>query len=49
VDWVPYERLQADVFDHLIAVVKEFGLKIYQAPSGDDLLNISLNQQLKQS
>jgi miniconductance mechanosensitive channel len=49
VDWVPYEQLQADVFDHLIAVVKEFGLKIYQAPSGDDLLNISLNQQLKQS
>jgi miniconductance mechanosensitive channel len=49
VDWIPYERLQADVFDHLIAVVKEFGLKIYQAPSGDDLLNISLNQQLKQS
>ena len=48
VDWVEYERLQADIFDHLIAVVKEFGLKIYQAPSGDDMLNIFSTHQLKQ-
>lgn len=35
--WKPYEYMQADIFDHTIAIIKEFGLKIYQAPSGTDL------------
>ena len=29
-DWVRYERIQADIFDHLLAVVPEFGLRIFQ-------------------
>ena len=30
--WVNYETIQADIFDHLLAVVKEFDLKVYQVP-----------------
>ncbi len=35
--WANYEAIQADIFDHLIAAVPEFGLRLYQAPSGYDL------------
>lgn len=34
--WGAYERLQADIFDYVYACVSEFGLRIYQAPSGND-------------
>lgn len=30
-DWIPYERLQAEVFDHLLAVLPEFGLRVFQS------------------
>ena len=36
-DWVPYEGIQSDVFDHVLAIVPEFGLQLYQSPSGRDL------------
>ena len=36
-DWVPYEDVQSDVFDYVLAIVPEFGLRIYQAPSGEDI------------
>jgi miniconductance mechanosensitive channel len=36
-NWVNYEAIQADIFDHILAVVPEFDLKVYQAPSGHDL------------
>lgn len=36
-DWGEYERIQADVFDHLLAILPEFGLRLYQQPSGLDL------------
>jgi miniconductance mechanosensitive channel len=35
--WADYEGIQADIFDHVLAVVPEFGLRIFQLPSGDDL------------
>ena len=35
-DWVRYEGIQADIFDHLLAVIPEFGLKIFQSPTGKD-------------
>ena len=35
--WVPYEGIQGDIFDHLMAVLPEFGLRLYQSPSGNDL------------
>lgn len=34
--WASYEAIQSDIFDHLIAIIPEFGLRIYQAPSGYD-------------
>ena len=35
--WVKYEALQAEVFDHVLAVVHRFGLKVFQSPTGLDL------------
>lgn len=34
--WIPYENLQSDVFDHLLAIVSEFDLHVFQSPTGDD-------------
>ncbi len=34
--WPVYESLQADIFDHIFAVVPEFGLRVFQNPTGDD-------------
>lgn len=36
VRWDQYEGIQADIFDHLYAVAREFGLEVYQHPSGSD-------------
>ncbi len=36
-NWVNYERIQADIIDHLLATLPEFNLKVYQEPSGNDL------------
>ena len=35
--WGDYERIQGDIFDYLLAVLPEFGLSLYQQPSGNDL------------
>jgi len=35
--WLVYEGVQADVFDHLYAIMPEFGLRAFQDPSGQDL------------
>jgi len=35
-DWVRYEGIQADIFDHLLAVIPEFRLKVFQSPTGKD-------------
>lgn len=35
-EWVAYERLQSDLFDRILATVPEFGLRVFQAPSGAD-------------
>ena len=35
-DWVPYEAVQADVFDHVLAIIPEFDLQVFQSPSGRD-------------
>ena len=36
-EWVAYEGIQADIFDHLLAQCGEFGLKVFQSPSGADV------------
>jgi miniconductance mechanosensitive channel len=35
--WIEYEAIQADIFDHLFAILPEFGLHAFQSPSGWDL------------
>jgi len=35
--WVVYEGIQADIFDHILAIVPEFGLRVFQNPTGHDL------------
>jgi len=35
--WANYEAIQADIFDHILAVIPEFDLKVYQQPSGHDV------------
>jgi miniconductance mechanosensitive channel len=37
IDWVPYESIQSDIFDHLLAILPEFGLSVFQHPSGTDM------------
>ncbi len=32
-EWAKYEEIQADVFDHILAVIPEFGLRVFQFPS----------------
>ena len=38
---VPYENIQSEIFEHLLAILNEFGLKVFQQPTGDDLLELS--------
>ncbi|SIR18515.1 miniconductance mechanosensitive channel [Paracoccus thiocyanatus] len=35
--WADYEAIQSDIFDHLISVLPEFGLSVFQSPSGADV------------
>jgi miniconductance mechanosensitive channel len=38
---VPYENVQSEIFEHLLAIMNEFGLKVFQQPTGDDLLALA--------
>ncbi len=40
-EWGAYEAIQADIFDHLMAILPEFGLRLYQNPSGFDFHRLS--------
>ncbi len=35
-NWIEYETIQADLFDHFYAILPEFGLRVFQEPSGED-------------
>ncbi|MFW7379851.1 MAG: mechanosensitive ion channel family protein [Oligoflexus sp.] len=35
--WAVYESIQADIFDHILAIAAEFGLHIFQNPTGFDV------------
>ena len=35
--WAQYEAIQSDIFDHLLAILPEFGLRVFQHPSGGDM------------
>jgi len=40
-EWTNYESIQADIFDHILAVLPEFDLRVFQNPSGYDFRYIS--------
>ena len=40
-EWDIYEDNQADIFDHILAVVQEFDLKVFQQPTGRDFSNLN--------
>jgi miniconductance mechanosensitive channel len=39
-EWANYENIQADIFDHILAVVPEFELRVFQNPSGSDFRRV---------
>jgi len=39
-DWNKYEDIQADIFDHILAVIPEFDLRVFQYPSSGDFLQL---------
>ena len=43
-DWIPYEGVQADVFDHVLAIIPEFDLRVFQSPSGADFQRLAEKQ-----
>ncbi|MFT6937719.1 MAG: miniconductance mechanosensitive channel [Saprospiraceae bacterium] len=40
-EWANYENIQADIFDHILAVVPEFDLRVFQDPSGLDFSKLT--------
>ncbi|CAA0095963.1 Miniconductance mechanosensitive channel YbdG [Halioglobus japonicus] len=39
-DWTEYEGIQSDIFDHIFAVLPEFGLRAHEAPTGFDIRSL---------
>ncbi len=37
-EWAKYEEIQADIFDHILAVIPEFELRVFQEPAGHDFV-----------
>ncbi len=42
-EWIYYEQIQGELFDHVLAVLPQFGLRIFQRPTGNDLSNGIIN------
>ncbi len=40
--WANYEEIQADIFDHVLAVIPKFGLKVFQQPTGSDFKKLAV-------
>ena len=45
VEWPQYEAIQADIFDHMLAILPEFGLRIFQQPSGQDFAQLAIRAE----
>jgi len=43
-NWINYESIQSDIFDHILAIVPEFNLKVYQDPTGGDFRGTIINE-----
>lgn len=46
-EWAKYEDIQSDIFDHILASIPEFELKVFQNPSGADFRAIRKEDSLK--
>jgi len=44
-DWIAYEGIQADLLDRVLAMVPEFGLRVFQEPAGSDLERLGVEGQ----
>jgi miniconductance mechanosensitive channel len=44
-DWVAYENIQSDLFDRILASVPEFGLRVFQEPSGGDFRSLRVLEE----
>jgi miniconductance mechanosensitive channel len=40
-EWAKYEAIQADIFDHILAIVPEFNLRVFQNPTGGDFQKLA--------
>lgn len=40
--WVQYEAIQSDIFDHIFAILPQFGLRVHQSPTGNDVRALRL-------
>ena len=47
--WATYEGIQGDIFDHLIAILPEFGLEAFQEPAGSDFARIARGERPRPS
>lgn len=45
-EWIAYEALQSEIFDQLLAVLPEFGLRIFQRPTGEDVRQLREKMQV---
>ncbi len=45
--WANYEAIQSDIFDHLLAIIPEFDLKVFQTPAGNDLKEFGATHNLR--
>ena len=43
-EWADYEDIQSDIFDHVLAIIPEFELSVFQNPTGNDFLNAFQNK-----
>lgn len=47
IGWVAHEGVQSDIFDHILAVVPEFDLRVFQAPSSSDVRSLAAGRLLE--
>lgn len=41
IEWANYEGIQADIFDHVLAILPEFDLRVFQSPNGHDVTAVT--------
>lgn len=48
-EWAAYEDIQADILDHILAVIPHFDLRVFQDPSGSDFRGLCKNNKVENS